>query len=133
MSNNAVSPTKEEQKEHWIPGLGEDRPKPRTLGTSFFGYVPDAFQEKTPFLPSERSAKEKTYKTDENEDVPSDKLNGNGHANGDEDEVKSVTSDDFKNDAIAGLDKALNEIENPTIKKISDDFKRRVSRCYIIL
>ncbi|XP_076041163.1 collapsin Response Mediator Protein isoform X3 [Oratosquilla oratoria] len=44
----------------WIPGLGEDKPKPRTLGTSFFGYVPDAFVEKTPFMPSEKSAKAKT-------------------------------------------------------------------------
>nr|XP_045597624.1 dihydropyrimidinase-like isoform X3 [Procambarus clarkii] len=48
---------KEEEAPQWIPGLGNDKPKPRTLGTSFFGYVPDAFAEKTPFLPSEKSAK----------------------------------------------------------------------------
>lgn len=39
---------------HWIPGLGEDKPVPRVLGASFFGYVPDAFSDKTPNLPSER-------------------------------------------------------------------------------
>ncbi|XP_042229368.1 dihydropyrimidinase-like isoform X4 [Homarus americanus] len=49
---------KEEDVPQWIPGLGNDKPKPRTLGTSFFGYVPDAFCEKTPFLPSEKQAKE---------------------------------------------------------------------------
>lgn len=40
-----------------IPGLGgqSNQPKPRVLGTSFFGYVPDAFSMKTPSLPSERS------------------------------------------------------------------------------
>lgn len=41
-----------------IPGLGgsANRPKPRVLGTSFFGYVPDAFSMKTPTMPSERAA-----------------------------------------------------------------------------
>lgn len=47
---------KEDEVPQWIPGLGADKPKPRTLGTSFFGYVPDAFVEKTPFLPSEKKA-----------------------------------------------------------------------------
>ena len=37
-----------------IPGLGENRPRPRVLGAAFFGYVPDAFSMKTPDLPSER-------------------------------------------------------------------------------
>ena len=39
-----------------FPGLGGQsiQPKPRVLGTSFFGYVP-AFSMKTPSLPSERS------------------------------------------------------------------------------
>ncbi|XP_066952637.1 dihydropyrimidinase isoform X5 [Macrobrachium rosenbergii] len=47
---------KDDEVPQWIPGLGQDKPKPRTLGTSFFGYVPDAFVEKTPYLPSEQSA-----------------------------------------------------------------------------
>ncbi|XP_063610238.1 uncharacterized protein LOC134784175 [Penaeus indicus] len=47
---------KDDEVPQWIPGLGSDKPKPRTLGTSFFGYVPDAFVEKTPYLPSERTA-----------------------------------------------------------------------------
>ncbi|XP_068212830.1 dihydropyrimidinase isoform X2 [Palaemon carinicauda] len=47
---------KDDDVPQWIPGLGQDKPKPRTLGTSFFGYVPDAFVEKTPYLPSEQSA-----------------------------------------------------------------------------
>ena len=40
-----------------IPGLGgpSNRPKPRVLGTSFFGYVPDAYSMKTPTMPSERA------------------------------------------------------------------------------
>ena len=49
-----------------IPGIGGEanRPKPRMLGTSFFGYVPDAFAEKTPHMPSERmSAKTTPPKT----------------------------------------------------------------------
>jgi len=37
-----------------IPGLGENKPKSRVLGSSFFGYIPDAFSMKTPNLPSER-------------------------------------------------------------------------------
>lgn len=39
-----------------IPGLGGpgNRPKPRVLGTSFFGYVPDAYSMKTPTMPSEK-------------------------------------------------------------------------------
>lgn len=55
----------------WIPGLGADKPKPRTLGTSFFGYVPDAFVEKTPFLPSEKKA---TTPKDVSKDVEEDKI-----------------------------------------------------------
>jgi hypothetical protein len=52
--------TSEEQDPHFamcIPGLGgqSNQPKPRVLGTSFFGYVPDAFSMKTPSLPSEQS------------------------------------------------------------------------------
>ena len=39
-----------------IPGLGDNKPRPRVLGTSFFGYVPDAFSMKTPDLPSERNS-----------------------------------------------------------------------------
>ncbi|XP_066996811.1 dihydropyrimidinase isoform X2 [Anabrus simplex] len=40
--------------EGWIPGLGENRPQSRSLGKSFFGYVPDAFSMKTPEMPSEK-------------------------------------------------------------------------------
>lgn len=41
-----------------IPGLGGPRnqPKPRVLGSSFFGYVADAYSMKTPTMPSERAA-----------------------------------------------------------------------------
>ena len=41
-----------------IPGLGQNKTKPRVLGTSFFGYVPDAFSMKTPNLPSEQKLNE---------------------------------------------------------------------------
>ncbi|CAL4086546.1 unnamed protein product, partial [Meganyctiphanes norvegica] len=40
----------------WLPGMGEHKPRPRTIGSGFFGYVEDAFVEKTPYLPSERHA-----------------------------------------------------------------------------
>lgn len=50
----------EEEDPHFmcIPGLGgpANRPKPRVLGTSFFGYVPDAYSMKSPSIPSERSS-----------------------------------------------------------------------------
>ncbi|XP_050733582.1 dihydropyrimidinase-like isoform X5 [Eriocheir sinensis] len=62
---------KEDEVPQWIPGLGADKPKPRTLGTSFFGYVPDAFVEKTPFLPSEKKA---TTPKDVSKDVEEDKI-----------------------------------------------------------
>ncbi|KAK4286913.1 hypothetical protein Pmani_040003 [Petrolisthes manimaculis] len=54
---------KEDEVPQWIPGLGNDKPKPRTLGTSFFGYVPDAFVEKTPYLPSEKTTTTTTTAT----------------------------------------------------------------------
>lgn len=49
-----------------IPGLGgpSNRPKPRVLGTSFFGYVPDAYSMKTPMMPSERATVESLASTD---------------------------------------------------------------------
>lgn len=37
-----------------IPGLGENKIRPRVLGSSFFGYVADAYSPRTPCLPSER-------------------------------------------------------------------------------
>ncbi|KAK7791527.1 hypothetical protein R5R35_008688 [Gryllus longicercus] len=46
----------EEDKNAWIPGLGENRPQPRPLKNTFFGYVPDAFSMKTPEMPSEKSS-----------------------------------------------------------------------------
>jgi hypothetical protein len=36
-----------------IPGLGEKKPTSRPLSYSFFGYVPDAYSERTPMMPSE--------------------------------------------------------------------------------
>ncbi|XP_045110518.1 dihydropyrimidinase-like isoform X4 [Portunus trituberculatus] len=70
---------KEDEVPQWIPGLGTDKPRPRTLGTSFFGYVPDAFVEKTPFLPSEKKATTPTPKngeTKEAEDKSEEAPNG---------------------------------------------------------
>lgn len=61
MSKDRTSPLQSDEEENLdymcIPGLGQaaNQPKPRVLGTSFFGYVPDAFSEKTPSLPSERT------------------------------------------------------------------------------
>ncbi|KAK8393367.1 hypothetical protein O3P69_013398 [Scylla paramamosain] len=60
---------KEDEVPQWIPGLGTDKPRPRTLGTSFFGYVPDAFVEKTPFLPSEKKATTPTPKDSETKEA----------------------------------------------------------------
>jgi hypothetical protein len=61
MSSSKRKPSEEEECADLamsIPGLGSqsNQPKPRVLGTSFFGYVPDAFSMKTPNLPSERSS-----------------------------------------------------------------------------
>ncbi len=61
MSSSKRKPSEEEKCADLamsIPGLGSqsNQPKPRVLGTSFFGYVPDAFSMKTPNLPSERSS-----------------------------------------------------------------------------
>ena len=38
-----------------IPGMGENKPRPRVLGTSFFGYVPDAFSNDGPDFPSAKA------------------------------------------------------------------------------
>ncbi|XP_071528927.1 dihydropyrimidinase isoform X5 [Panulirus ornatus] len=62
---------REDEAPQWIPGLGMDKPRPRTLGTSFFGYVPDAFAEKTPYLPSERTPATTPGKADKEATAPS--------------------------------------------------------------
>ena len=38
----------------FIPGMGENKQVPRVLNTGFFGYVEDAFSQRTPELPCER-------------------------------------------------------------------------------
>ncbi|XP_046654492.1 dihydropyrimidinase-like isoform X4 [Daphnia pulicaria] len=96
MSSSKRKPSEEEECADLamsIPGLGSqsNQPKPRVLGTSFFGYVPDAFSMKTPNLPSERSSqpsppsvadKNKTPKNDqvnrkENDRKPEEKQETN--------------------------------------------------------
>ncbi|XP_066952642.1 dihydropyrimidinase isoform X9 [Macrobrachium rosenbergii] len=106
---------KDDEVPQWIPGLGQDKPKPRTLGTSFFGYVPDAFVEKTPYLPSEQSADalkkeaavepvkaaEQVADSLEQEIVPRDSIERNGQSAQNRLLIKGgrVVNDDMMQDA----------------------------------
>merc|ERR1711884_658242 len=44
----------------WIPGLGDNKPRPRELGGSFFGYVPEFESNNLPELPSESSRSQRS-------------------------------------------------------------------------
>jgi len=62
----------DDEKGGWIPGMGDNKPRPRELNGGCFGYVADAFQNNLPELPSESSRSQRSAVSSINDCILSD-------------------------------------------------------------